>query len=301
MHTESDLPTTFARADHPTEAALEFTDHPEPPEACAEAALRLRLENAERDLLAAREELAEQTWLGDIGALAGPVAHGFNNFLNVLLLHIAVLERKVPEGLRADLAELRRQGAGTAALVKRLQQGRRQPPLALRPLDLNPLVSSAIEALFPNTAAPHVRTPRGRSEVAVGNCSRTVYQHVPVQMQLAPQLPPVQGSPMDLKRLVTFLARNAAAAAFLAGGAIAVRTQAADGRVILAIDDSGAAADLENPVGIFELEAKGRAVRNPLELAACKAIVGRLNGHIRAENRPGGGMSFVVELPAVIG
>src|SRR5438067_11831786 len=51
-----------------------------------EGLLAARLELEEQEAL--RQELAASRTLADVGEVAAPVAHEFNNFLNALLLHV---------------------------------------------------------------------------------------------------------------------------------------------------------------------------------------------------------------------
>jgi signal transduction histidine kinase len=239
---------------------------------CAEhLALRLELEDLERQRRALVEELAGQARLADFGELAGPVAHELNNFLNLVLLHVAVLEPEVPPGLRHELAEIRRQGASAGALVKQLQQSPRRPPV-WQPVDLNRVVRQVVAAgrLAPGGAA--------------------------VQLALAPVLPPVLGSVTDVERLVTFLLTNAAAAA--AGGSVHLRTEAAADKVVLRVEDTGPAVAAETLHRLFEPGHAGREGTSSLELAACERLARRLRGRIWGESRAEGGLVVTVELPA---
>src|SRR5262249_36413323 len=93
------------------------------------------------------DDLASESFLADLGELAGPVVHEFNNFLNATLLHLAVLEQDVPESLRGELAEINRQGKSIAALLKQWQQCRRHSQPAPHPVDLKRVVRAAVERL----------------------------------------------------------------------------------------------------------------------------------------------------------
>ena len=73
-------------------------------------ALRLSLESKERAYRSLQEDAASLAWLADLGDLTGSLAHEFNNFLNVLLLQLTLLEMEIPARFHADLAELRRLG-----------------------------------------------------------------------------------------------------------------------------------------------------------------------------------------------
>ena len=118
-----------------------------------------------------------------------------------------------------------------------------------------------------------------------------------LQLFLAPDLPLVPGFGLDLQRLCTFLLTNAARALGSEGGDITVRTERQAGKVLLAIDDSGLAPPPEVLPQLFELHVTGREGTNKLELAACRTLVRRLQGTIRAANRAEGGLTITVEIP----
>ena len=98
-------------------------------------AARLDAEVQERRLQALLKDWEGQSWLANTGEMAGPLAHEFNNFLNVVLLHAALMEPELPEQLRSEWMELRRQAATMTALVKQFQQyrRRRQPVARVSP------------------------------------------------------------------------------------------------------------------------------------------------------------------------
>jgi signal transduction histidine kinase len=242
------------------------------------------------------DELTSQTRLADVGELVGPVLHSVNNFLNVVMLHIAVMEQTAQEGQRAELSELRRQGTAVAALVKRFQKCRRQPSPPAQTYDLNVVIQTTLEDLArsPSTGgSPHIKL----NSQTTGSKTQTEPHHVLVEVRMAPDLPRFAGFISDVKRLLTFLVMNAATSSL--GGMVTVRTEAGPDGVRLHVEDTGETVPSEEISQLFEPEIAARAGRNPLELAACKSIVTRLQGRLQALNRPEGGMAFVVELPIV--
>src|SRR5262245_37317787 len=92
-------------------------------------------------------ELAEVGWLADLGEIVGPVTHAFNNFLNTLLLQVAVLDASLPEGLKAELTTIRRQGREIANMVRQVQQYRRRRRTGPKRTDLNDAAETAAEEL----------------------------------------------------------------------------------------------------------------------------------------------------------
>jgi signal transduction histidine kinase len=215
------------------------------------------------------KELAELVRLADIGELAGLVTHEFNDMLNTVLLHVALLEQNAPESLRPDLVEIRRQGATVAALVRRFQQYRQHERPTEHHVDLNDLVTDTLRRCFANAS---------------------------ISMSLWPELPPLPANVLDLRRLVIFLLRNALAVS-PAAGSVSLRTGQDKGKIILRVEDSGPAINPQDLPHVFDLSVTAREGTNSLELAACHRIVRRLQGQLHCEVRAEGGISMIATLP----
>jgi signal transduction histidine kinase len=260
-------------------------------------AARLHSKAQEDALHLLQRELDGQSWLANTGELSGPLTHEFNNFLNIVLLHVALLEAEIPEKLRPELLELRRQGASITSLVKQFQQYRRRLQLIQNEIDVNRVVLDAVRILTGPQSEPAgelvIKLPPS-SKIESAGLGRPIA--VPVKLALAPSLPPVLGSAADLRRLCIFLLTNAAAAG-QAAGSITIRTEAADRNVLLRVEDTGPSIPVELLAQCFEPTTVGRAGTNSLELAACETLVRRLQGKIRCENRPEGGVVVIVALP----
>jgi len=199
-----------------------------------------------------------------LGELTGSVAHEFNNILNNIMLHLAVLEQKgLPPELKAETAQLKQSGRQAAALVRQLQQynQERQPPL--EPVDQNQLVRDTVDATVPT--------------------------------DLAADLPPVLGNPTDLKRLVRLLVNHCQAAA---PGSVRVRSERSSFGVALHVADDGPTVEPELLAKQFHPFVVSRPGSDGVRLTVCKNLVRRLQGIIRGENGPSGGMVYVVELRA---
>ena len=111
-----------------------------------------------------QKELLEQSRLANTGELSGPLTHEFNNFLNIVLLHVALLEAEIPETLRPELMELRRQGGSMTALVKQFQQHRRRLLPVQNQIDANRVVLDTVRALAgPPSCSCIFGNPRGKS------------------------------------------------------------------------------------------------------------------------------------------
>jgi two-component system sensor histidine kinase BaeS len=101
-----------------------------------------------------------------------------------------------------------------------------------------------------------------------------------------------------VRRLINFLIKNAVSATGPGPGQVLVRVEPAELSVRLRVEDSGPSLPDESLPRAFEPAFAGRPGTDRLELAACRGIVRRMNGTIRAENVAAGRFAVVVELPA---
>lgn len=246
---------------------------------CAEQVLPyVALQAEERALAGCRAELAGEQSTADLGCLAQPLAHEFNNFLNNLVLHLAVLEHQLGEAFRPKLVQVRQLGGEAAQLVKRYQQYRQRHTAAARPVDLNALLRDAVQTVMqPDSRRPGASAPQ-------------------VMLELAPDLPGLLGAAADVRRCCTFLIANAVRVT--ESGKVRVRTELADQRLLLHIEDEGPSAAADELHQLFELGKTARPGTESLELAACQSIVRRLGGRLRAANRPERGVAVTAEFSA---
>jgi signal transduction histidine kinase len=250
------------------------------------------------NLTPSEEERADLEWLADIGEIAGPIAHEVNNFLNVCLLNVALLEQEASEKLRPFLKEIRRQGARTAEMIRQWQQYRRSRQPQPQRVDLNGVVREVLKAF-----APDLRDPGASSPIRLRPAHDPDQGPLPTQagasliLQLQANLPPVLASVSALKRLVSFLLSNAVAAT-QGKGQVTLRTERANDSIRLCVEDSGPSIAPELLPQMFEPFIVSREGTNALELAVCKTLVRRMEGQIQGTNRAEGGAAIFVEMKA---
>ena len=121
-----------------------------------------------------------------------------------------------------------------------------------------------------------------------------------VSVVLDPLPAPVVGDPLRLRQLVTILVDNAVRHS-PTGATVEVSVRPAESAALLQVDDHGPGIKPEDLPRLFE--RFWRADNAPtggtgLGLAIAKWIVEQHGGHIGAVNRPDGGASFTVWLPA---
>ena len=242
-------------------------------------------------------EQTQQTAMANIGEVAGPVVHELNNFLNSLVLHLAVLETKLPVSLRGHLDEIRGSASNVAVLLRQFQHYSEEQLPASQATELHQVLIDVLVAmgkesgdgtdlssfhLAPQSTAKQRKTSRQAS--------------VRARLALASDPQMVQGSIADVRRLVSFLLSNFVAAASVVDGQVDIRTENVGGAVLLQVEDTGPPLPAESFVQFFDPQGACREGTRRLELAACKRIVHRLQGKIRCENGSKGGIAVTVEL-----
>jgi len=205
-------------------------------------------------------DAVEDFWPALVGELAGPLAHEVNNFLNNIVLELAIVDSKLPQTTRSELDAMRRHATRLTSLVHRFQAFARLREAELRPVSLNPIVREAAAAW---------------EKV----CGHTDTGHH--QLVLAADLPPVLAIPGDLQRLLFLLFKNTAGAL----NTPRVRTQLLENTVRLSLEKhhhNGAPAPSPEDAS--------------LELTACRAIVHRFGGKLNFHDPRAGGTYVVLEL-----
>jgi signal transduction histidine kinase len=223
-----------------------------------------------------RTELREQTQLADMGELAGQVTHKFNNFLNSLLLKVALLEAELSEHVAAKFADTKHDAKKMAEIIKQVHEFQRREPL-IEVLDLNALIRKIAGSVAWSAAG------------------------LSIQLELSSGAPLISGSPVDFQRLVSFLLRNrliasARDASTPAGRTLLLRTDVKE-KVLFSLEDDKCSVSSSLLANLFDGEARDAGGEFRLELAACKAIVRRNQGRIHAKTTAGGGLLIDMEFP----
>lgn len=228
--------------------------------------VRRRMNNLEDEIEAL------ERW-ANVGELSGILAHELTDFLNMLLLHVAVLEHRLPESERADLAEIRRHGNRAAELINHFQQYRRASPPGTRTVDLAKIVQEVAHRLSKTHGAALPLTLHLEQEVNVEVC----------------------GSGADVRRLVQFLMSNAVRAVAEVGGEVSVTTAANRNHARLRVEDTAPVPPATDIAAFFSSLAHQRDGVDDLELAACGSLARRLRIGLQASRRAEGGLSMVVD------
>lgn len=219
--------------------------------------------------------LAEQTELADIGELAGQISHEFNNFLNSLLLRISLLETERSDHVAAELADIRRQARHLADLIRQVQQSRREPAAQARTIDWHRSLKRAVDLATEQFSG----------------------QKSGIQLELSSRPLAVAGRAMDHQRLCSFLLRHRLIEPGAAARIVTVRTKVADDKAMLTIEDPRTKLTAAQIANLFEPDANEADNLRRLLLAACRAIVRRLQGRIGAKPLAQSGLVIEAEFP----
>jgi signal transduction histidine kinase len=240
------------------------------------------LHNAElfNRLQTTQNSLIQSEKLNAMGRVVAGIAHEINNPLAVIMGNAQMIldGGRLTGDDRTDAQGVVEHARRCRDIVRNLLEfagGREQKKEAL---ELVPLVDAAVTlALYGSEQAAIVRTWPKESPRVIANA-------------------------VQLKQVVVNLVRNASQA--VEGGRsaeVAVRVESSFGRARIIVDDRGPGLTAQSEARLFEpfYTTKAPGKGTGLGLYLCRLLVERHGGSISAGNRPGGGASFVIELPVI--
>jgi PAS domain S-box-containing protein len=229
------------------------------------------------------EQLLQREKLAAVGQLVSGVAHELNNPLAGIAAHAQLLLAS-PEGNKEQqeaLVTIGKEARRAAKIVSNLLLFARQRHPERTVADLNQVVLDTLEL---------------RRYVL-----RTA--QVEVLTDLDPELPLTWADPFQLQQVFLNLLTNAEHAVRGVDGVkrIVVRTFASGGRLVASIADTGPGMARELLDRIFNpfFTTKPVGEGTGLGLSISDGIIREHGGQIRVESVPGGGATFLVELPVV--
>jgi two-component system, NtrC family, sensor kinase len=221
--------------------------------------------------------------LAAVGQLAAGVAHEINNPLTAINANAQMLQMMIPPDHEQyeSIELIARAGERAAKVVRGLLDFARQAQYDFQVADLNHSVQQAL-----NLVAYQLSTA-----------------NIELSSNLAPELPPVNGSWEHLQSVWLNLLINARDAVQDAGATrrieVVTRLDKASEEVLVLVRDTGRGmtpAELEH---IFEpfYTTKSPGQGTGLGLATCQRIIHQHGGQIEAISKPGQGTTVVVRLP----
>ena len=245
------------------------------------ARLLERSESSIENLQRLQAQMVQSEKLVSLGQLAAGAAHEINNPLTAILGYSDLLadDAALPERARGTATKIRDQARRTKNLVQNLLSFARQVPTERTLLDINTVVSNAVQLRALDLHS-------GGSTIVA---------------QLESVLPGVRGDNNQLMQVFFNIISNALDAMNEAGGGVlTIRTLRDRGNVVVLFSDTG--PGLREPHRVFDpfYTTKPVGKGTGLGLSICYGIVQEHGGRIFCYNGQQGGAVFRVDLPAVL-
>jgi two-component system NtrC family sensor kinase len=229
------------------------------------------------------QQLRQAEKLTALGQLVAGVAHELNNPLAVVMGYAQILSQhdKFEEKVRKDLLKILHESDRAAKIVRNLLTFARPREPHMVAVDVNRLVSDALETREIQLSGANVRVVR----------------------RLASGLPQTKADPSQIEQVLANLVGNAVQALANHPGQriIEASTEARNGKIRITIADNGPGIKTDVINKIFDpfFTTKGPGGGTGLGLSICYSIVEEHKGKIWVETEMGRGSRFFVELPIV--
>jgi len=221
-------------------------------------------------------EIKDLKQLAMLAELARPLSHECNNFLNNLLMQLAISEKSFPESSRAEWANIRSEGRKLANLFQQWQRQRKQSCDGPTKIEFNQLIQET---------AAELRLESGTVQLLVQPAEGPLW---------------VKGFTGDVQCLVTLLLRYALAALQGSGDAdpaIDIHLGESHGRIVFRLLVVGAPGGKVLWADFDDVPSSERITLS-LPALTCKSLADRLEGSIRIERDAHGRRLLAVELPS---
>jgi len=241
---------------------------------------------AEADALRHREELGHMSRVAAMGELTASIAHELNQPLSGIASNASAGRRFIDRGdidlneLRDLLGDITDDARRAGDVIRDIQSMVRKGVSARQPVNLNDLVIKVARMVNPNA----------------------MLQSCQLETLLEPNLPAIEGDPIQLQQVVLNLVINAFDAMHdtpvrLRKVVIATERNR-DGAICASVRDYGVGIPAEALERVFEQFFTTKPKGLGIGLAIVRSIVQSHGGTIVAENANGGGARFYFTLPA---
>jgi two-component system NtrC family sensor kinase len=240
------------------------------------------IQQMKEELEKTQMQLLQSEKMASLGRLAAGVAHQLNNPLSGITLYtrLAMEEYNLEEGAQKDLTRVLEDAERCRATVKELLEFARQTKYSRRPQDINRAITRTLFLLE----------------------NQTLFQNIDVEKYLDPELPLVHSDIQQMNHLFMNIILNAAQA-MEGKGDLKVKTSYLPDKdqVRIEISDTGPGIPDDILPHIFDpfFTTKQEGEGTGLGLSLVYGIVKNQGGVIKADNLPGGGAAFIIDLPVM--
>ncbi|WP_373501363.1 sensor histidine kinase [Desulfococcus sp.] len=240
--------------------------------------LMLEKEEAEIRKTELEAQVRHADRLAKIGQVAAGFAHEINNPLNSILgfAQLAAGAEGLPEQAARDIERIIQAALHAREVVRKLMLYSRQVPPQEREVDLNLLVRENVHFM------KHL-------------CEK---HHVEIVQDMDETLGIFPADPFQLRQVLMNLIMNAVQA-MPDGGTLTIRTRREEGRITLAVEDTGTGMDPATLDHIFIpfFTTKEIDQGTGLGLSVVQGIVEAHSADIRVSSRKGSGSTFLITFP----
>lgn len=240
-----------------------------------------------RDITESRrsaQETLESERLNALTLLAAGVAHEIGNPLNSLTIHLQLMERR----LRKLPVECGRERA-------HLEESVRVARDEIRRLDF--IVSQFLRAVRPQALATQREDVNAVVRESVSFLEREIHDRdILVEMDLAPNLPPLEIDRDQVKQAFYNVIRNAFQA-MKTGGILRITSALEGDYVAVVFTDTGGGIPQESMGRVFEPYWTTKSGGTGLGLLIVRRIVRAHGGEIELQSDAGRGLTFTIRLP----
>ncbi len=250
--------------------------------------LRSEIRARERAEFASRqrqEELGRMSRAASMGALTASIAHEVKQPLFAIVsnaqtaTHLLNADPPDIQEVREALGDIASDGSRASSIIDHVRLLVRKTPPPASQLNLNDVARSAIQFSLPEF--------RGRN--------------LAIDVQLAADLPIIEGNAIELEQVILNFLINAAQAMSLPtdrGARLTLRTSCRDDSVELSVQDQGIGTSEQNLDRLFEPFYTTKPDGTGMGLAINRTIIEGHGGRIWATRNPEGGMTFHFSIPA---
>jgi PAS domain S-box-containing protein len=231
-----------------------------------------------------RREIAHISRVTLMGELTASLAHELNQPLTAIMTNAHAGERYLAQAapplgeLREILADVAADARRAGEVIHRLRSLLKKDAARFRPLDLNEVIR----------------------EVVTLTRSDAIIRRQPIELALAPDLPPVVGDRVQLQQVLLNLVLNgmeAMAARAPAERQLRIRTLREASAVRVGVQDEGPGIPADKLEAVFDTFFTTKPNGMGMGLAISRSIVEAHGGRIWAENNPERGATFWFALP----
>ncbi len=235
-----------------------------------------QLKRMNEELKTSQAQTLQAAKLAAIGELAASIVHEIKNPIQVLMMHMEMVQRGKPLPNWTDM--LAKQIKRLSEITRRLMNFSRNSSDEPRMEEVS--VNRAIE----ETVAMVQHEYRNNN--------------IEIRTQLLESVPKIIGNSNYLQQVFLNLLINARDA-MPKGGQITFMTESSGYHVIVRVSDTGCGIDKENLSRVFMpfFTTKGEGVGTGLGLSVCRKIISEHKGEIKVESTPGEGTTFTIFLP----